>query len=329
MKCLITGGAGFIGFHLAKHLLQQGYQVDIVDNFYRSIMDDDLKELLTNPNIQLHNENLLESAFIHQLPTDYDLIFHFAAIIGVANVLSKPFEVLRDNNFMLINMLELAKKQTNLTRFVFTSTSEVYAGTLQNFSLPIPTPESTPLALTNPEHPRTSYMLSKIYGEALCLHSTIPVTIVRPHNIYGPRMGMSHVIPELMQRAFRLKEGDLLDVFSTDHKRTFCYVQDAVIMLELAAKNIECEGKVMNIGAQQPEISIGDLAQLIIEQVGKKLLIKSKPDQVGSPNRRCPDMTLTKSLTGYEPQISLGQGLELTYQWYYANVFTGKGESAK
>ena len=103
---------------------------------------------------------------------------------------------------MLRNIITFGKRQENLERLIFTSTSEVYAGTLKYFSLKIPTPENTPLALTELSENRTSYMLSKIYGEALCLHSGLPVTIVRPHNFYGPRMGLSHVIPELFKESF-------------------------------------------------------------------------------------------------------------------------------
>ena len=89
--------------------------------------------------------------------------------------------------------------------FVFASTSEVYAGSLEHFGLPIPTPETAPLGLPDLGRPRTTYMLSKIYGEALCRHAGLPFTILRPHNLYGPRMGMAHVIPELHARATHIQ----------------------------------------------------------------------------------------------------------------------------
>jgi nucleoside-diphosphate-sugar epimerase len=92
---------------------------------------------------------------------------------------------------MLENVLTLARDQRDFSRFLFASTSEVYAGTLQYFGMPIPTPENTPLAMTALDEPRTSYMISKIMGEAMCQQSGLPFTIFRPHNVYGPRMGMA------------------------------------------------------------------------------------------------------------------------------------------
>src|SRR5690606_35207656 len=86
--------------------------------------------------------------------------------------------------------------------------------------------------------PRTSYMLSKLFGEAMLIHAGVPYTIVRPHNIYGPRMGMSHVVPQLLQKAHRAPENGSLGVLSPSHTRTFCYVDDAVEML---VRLIQCE----------------------------------------------------------------------------------------
>ena len=120
--------------------------------------------------------------------------------IGVTHVMEKPYSVLYDNIRMLGNIIDLARRQSNLLKFFYASTSEIYAGTLKHFNLSIPTPEETPLAITDLSHPRTSYMLSKIYGEAMCQQASIPFTIFRPHNIYGPRMGMAHVIPEQLRK---------------------------------------------------------------------------------------------------------------------------------
>ena len=97
----------------------------------------------------------------------------------------------------------------------------------------IPTPENTNLIIEDSYSKRATYKLSKITGESLCLHSGLPVTIVRPHNIYGPRMGMSHVIPELIKKILFLKEGEELDVFSVNHTRTFCYIDDAINLFNL------------------------------------------------------------------------------------------------
>ncbi len=328
-KVLIMGGAGFIGVHLARHLLEIGYQVDLLDNFSRGVNDSALKSLSVGTNVRLLNFDLLHPDVFDNLENDYNYIYQLAAILGVANVLERPYAVLCDNVAMLMNILSYTKRQNDLKRLLFFSTSEVYAGTLKNFTLQIPTPESTPLGLTDLDHPRTTYMLSKIYGEAMCLHFGVPVTIVRPHNIYGPRMGMAHVIPELLRKAYNAENGEDIEVFSVDHSRTFCYVKDAVKMIKLAAESPACLGQTLNIGNQQPEISMGELATLVIKVTGKKLGIIEKPATSGSPLRRCPDMTKSIKLTGYKASVTLEEGVEMTYHWYKNNIFEGRDVSAR
>jgi UDP-glucose 4-epimerase len=329
IKVLITGGAGFIGYHLARRLLTEPYQIDLLDNFSRGVMDRDLKGLVAEPGVKLLNIDLLQPDSLEELGTDYDYIYHLGAIIGVTRVLNSPLAVLRDNALMLLNVLSLAQRQKALQRLVFASTSEVYAGTLKYFDLPIPTPESTPLAVTDLSQARTSYMLSKIYGEALCHHSSSPLTIIRPHNVFGPRMGLAHVIPELLQRADEAPVSGSLEVFSVDHRRTFCYISDAVEMIKAAAEAAAGMGETLNIGNQAPEVTMGDLATIVLKTVGKQLKIIPKPSTPGSPRRRCPDMSKTRVLTQYQARVGLEQGIKLTYEWYKEHVYSGTGISAK
>jgi len=328
-KVLITGGAGFIGLNLSKNFLAKGYQVDILDNFSRGVEDTEIRQLSTTKNVKLLQKDLLKVGSLDDLGSDYSLIFHLAAIIGVAHVLKRPFAVLKDNTLMTVEMLELARKQKNLQRFIFASTSEVYAGTLQHFELPVPTPETTPLALTNLDHPRTSYMLSKIYGEALCHQSGIPFTLIRPHNVYGPRMGLSHVIPELYKKAHEAAVGQTIEVASSHHRRAFCYIDDAIEMISRGAESPQGQNETLNIGNERAEVSIGELAQLILNKAGKDLKIKTGPETSGSPSRRCPDMKHTEKITGYRPQVDLEEGVTRTLNWYRENIFSGKEVSAK
>jgi len=327
-KILITGSAGFIGYHLARHCVAKGYRLDLLDNLSRGIKDQAFEDLCALPNVSVIQADLLNPEFEDLLPRDYDIIFHLAAIIGVSNVLQKPYAVLRDNVSMLVNLLEFSKAQADLERFVFASTSEVYAGTLKHFDLAIPTPEDSPIALTDISHPRTSYLLSKIYGEALCHQSGIPFTIIRPHNIYGPRMGLSHVIPELSKKAYEAEAGGELAVFSPDHRRTFCFVQDAVQLIEQASMSASCRGETLNIGTREPEIQMRDLARIIIKTVGKSLKIKELPPTPGSPVRRCPEIAKATQLIGFTPRISLEEGIQMTFDWYKKNIFEGNTKSA-
>lgn len=321
-KVLITGGAGFIGLHLAEYFLSKGYKVDIADNFSRGLNDSALQEIVKNENVNLFTVDLMDPEAADKiLAKDYAYIFHLAAIIGVANVLKQPFEVLRKNTVLLLNMIEFAKKQQGLKRFLFASTSEVYAGTLLNFEMKIPTPETTPLTTTDLTSPRTSYMLSKIYGEALCNSSGLPLTIFRPHNIFGPRMGMAHVVPELLRKTYFSENAAGLEVFSPEHKRTFCFIDDAVKILFLAAKSEKCLGQTINLGNQEPEITMKEVGEMVIKAVGKDMPLIEMHTTEGSPSRRCPDMTKTTSLVGYKAEIGPQEGINRTFEWYKKNIF--------
>lgn len=329
MKALITGGAGFIGFHLANELIEHGYDVTLIDNFSRGVEDTFLMELEKNSHVSLISADLLSKEGVMELGTDFDYIYHFAAIIGVQNVLGNPYGVLKNNVELLINMIEFARMQKNLKRFVFTSTSEVYAGTLQYYGMQIPTSEATPLTVSPLENPRTSYMLSKIYGEALLRQSGIQFTIIRPHNFYGPRMGMSHVIPELLKKAYFAENGQGMEVYSVEHKRTFCYIQDAVIMIRMLAESEAAEGEAFNVGNEKPEVTIMEVAQNILDVVGRHLTIEAKPVTIGSPVRRCPSMKKTEACIGYTGKVTLKEGIQKSFDWYKKYVFDGNEVSAR
>lgn len=320
-KALVTGGLGFIGHHLAVRLLAEGFQVHVLDNGQRSRVDGEIEKVLINECYKLTLGDLLDDASLDSLGDGYTHVFHLAAIVGVRNVVKQPYSVLTDNVQSLMTMLGWARTQRSLQRFVFPSTSEVYAGTLEEFGMKIPTPESTPLTIADLGRPRTAYMLSKIYGEALCRYSGVPFTIVRPHNIYGPRMGMAHVIPEVLGRAYEAPANGTLHVFSPGHRRSFCYVDDAVELILRIALSPRGLSGTFNIGSAAEDITTIDLARLISETVNKRLSIERGPDTEGSPKHRKPDIDRVVSITAYNPRVRLADGLLRTYQWYRAHVF--------
>lgn len=326
-KVLITVGAGFIGYHLACKLFKSGYQVDLLDNFSRGVKDAHLEALAKNESINLVNSNLLDAKLVYSIDQDYDYIYHLAAIIVVKHVLKSPYSVLDNNLILLQNSIAIARKQKGLKRFVFASTSEVYAGTLHHYGLEFPTIETTPLTVNDLNNERTSYMLSKIYGEALCLHSGLPVTIIRPHNFYGPRMGLSHVIPELMKKIIDI-ESDMIDVYSANHKRTFCFIADGVQMIQSLAESKHSQGEVYNVGNEDEEVAMQDLAERIITLLGKNVKVNPLPPTKGSPERRCPSIAKLKNVISFSKQYSLADGINETYNWYKENIFSGIEVSA-
>lgn len=320
-KVLITGGAGFIGLHLARRLAAMDCEVVLADNLARGKMDNEAQTLLELPNVSFVQCNLLDRSDAASLGNDFDTVYHLAALLGVQNVLDRPMQVLRDNVIMTANVVDGVSGGSTTPRIIYTSTSEVYAGTLKFGDLPLPTPEETPLIVSDTSKPRTSYMLSKIYGEALCQLGDLPYTVIRPHNVYGPRMGMAHVIPELLKRTHETPAGGSLDVWSVDHTRTFCFVDDAVDMLLAVAQTPACENQVINLGTEKPETTILELAKDVMDVVGKELSINPKPATAGSPTRRCPQMSKMTELTGLTSKVGLREGVEKTYAWYKENVF--------
>jgi len=320
-KALVTGGLGFLGYHLSVRLLAAGFEVHALDNGRRGSIDDAVERLCADRRYRLTLGDVSDPQTFGGLDDGYTHVFHMAAIVGVSNVAAEPFRVLVDNTTTLLRVLSWARGQSALQRLVFPSTSEVYAGTLEAFSMPIPTPEDTPLAVADMDRPRTSYMLSKIYGEALCGFSGLPCTIIRPHNIYGPRMGSAHVIPELLERAHRTPEGGTLTVYSPSHTRTFCYVDDAVELVVRLATSPDGAGRTFNVGSTDHETPIARLGELVARTVGKRLTLAFGPDTEGSPARRVPDVGAAVSVARFMPEIPLADGLRRTYAWYRAHAF--------
>ena len=208
----------------------------------------------------------------------------------------------------------------NIKRFIFVSSSEVYYGTLKNYGLVFPTNENTKISLLNLSNKRGTYMLSKIYGEALCRQSGLPFTIVRPHNFYGPRMGLSHVIPELFKKVY-FSKNKKIKVFSPKHKRNFCYIEDGIdLILSLIFKR-ESLRDTFNIGSNTRDITIEDLAKKMIKISKKRLKIKKEGDLFESPSRRLPDVSKALKITSFKYNFRLIDGLIKTYEWYKKNNF--------
>lgn len=324
-RILITGGAGFIGYHLTLHLSQDpSNHIVLVDNFVRGRLDDDLEALIAQPNIELISADLSEKAAYEKLGSGFDEVYHFAAIIGVRNVLERPHEVLRINALSVLFMLDWFTKGGG-EKLLFSSTSEVYAWTQRFHPLPVPTPEAVPLSLTDLQNPRSSYAGSKVFDELAitqyCRIYNKPFVIVRFHNVYGPRMGNEHVIPELYYRA--LDGQNPLVVYSADHSRAFCYVSDAVKAIVGAMRESAATDMTFNIGNDLEEITIKELAERLLKKAGLKVSIQPQTAANDPIARRCPDISCIREFLGYNPGISLDEGLDLTLRWYgqkYKNI---------
>jgi nucleoside-diphosphate-sugar epimerase len=322
-KILITGGAGFIGYHLALALTDKGiHEATLLDNLFRGKMDDDLLELLDRPNIQFLNKDLTKPDALQDLHRDWDYIYHLAAINGTRYFYQVPHEVLRVNILALMHLLDWLAEGFQ-GKMLFASSSEVYAGTARAFALPIPTPEEVPLTIDDIRNPRLSYAASKIVGELLVINYArkygFRFSIVRYHNIYGPRMGCDHVIPEFFLRILRRE--DPFHIYGGQESRAFCFIDDAVEATRLVQETPNADYQLVHIGNSR-EITICELARLMLQLVkdyAPRIVVREAPQ--GSVQRRCPDIRKLKELTGFTPSVPLEDGIRRAFEWYKTKGF--------
>ncbi|ALG06742.1 NAD-dependent epimerase/dehydratase family protein [Kibdelosporangium phytohabitans] len=312
MRALVLGGAGFIGVHLTRRLLAEGHEVTVVDDFSRGRNDPDLAAL----DVPVISADLTDPESFDRLPHGWDQVYLLAAVVGVRNVEKDPGRVVHVNTMVVLNTLDWIKPEEKL---FFASTSEVYAGGVSAGIVQVPTPETVPVMIDDVTAPRFAYAASKLLGEEAVVHMGrargLSFVIGRFHNVYGPRMGADHVIPELSLRAARRE--DPFKVYGTDQYRAFCYVDDAVSAMLLSMDKVT--GEIVHIGNDE-ETNIGDLTKLVLRIADHDPVLDVESAPAGSVARRCPDLTKLRALTGYEPAVPLEEGVRRTFEWYRGNA---------
>ena len=314
MKYLVTGGAGFIGTKLVERIIKnKSNEIYIIDDFSKKTENTNIVKLLKNKNIKLINKDLNQISNYLKV-YNFDYIYHFAAILGVQKVIENPLRTLRDNIQTTINLINFSKKQKNLKRICFTSTSEVYAYTLRKKLAKYPTPEDIDFLISKDFNPRSSYLLSKIVGEYLLNYSGLNFVIFRPHNIFGPQMGFAHVIPQLTKKILKNNKGKII-INNSKHKRTFCDIKFAIELIYKISHKKVLKNKIFNIGSPEREISIMQLSKKIKEILNSKIqLISSISKKHNSPEKRRPDMR--RSLKYTRLKHNFEKGLKETVLWY-------------
>lgn len=320
MKALITGGAGFVGFHLANYLSSKRFEVHIADNFQRGRKDKDFDNLLKQKNVKLIQLDVTQENQFLKLDKNYNQVYHFAAINGTGNFYRIPDQVIKVGAVGTINVLEWFSSKNKNGKIMFSSSSEAYSGLLSILGnkFKIPTPEEVPLVVNNPKNVRWSYGASKILGEVAFFsyakaRNFKRFSIIRYHNIYGPRMGYEHVIPQFCERI--LKKENPFKIFGGKQTRSFCYVDDAVDATKLVIESEKTNGKIIHIGRDDAEIKITELAEELFEIAQFHPKIKIETEAEGTAQRRCPDITKLKKL-GFKPKVGLKEGLKKTFEWY-------------
>lgn len=303
---LVTGAAGLIGFDLTRQLLNEKKRVIAVDNYFKGGRDDLLQLKDKHPDqLEIVEGDLTDSSFLDSLDYAIDAIFHMAAIVGVRYVTENPYRTVRDNCLSTLNIIDYALRAKSST-LVFASSCENYASGVDRGIVAIPTPEEVPLIISDILLPRWSYAASKIAGEsavwnAACNASFKPI-IIRFHNVYGPRMRPTHVIPELIDRV--KKRVNPFPVYGYNQTRSFLFVEDAVRAVLMAVGGKE---GVYNVGSSQ-EVVISDLVKLILDLADFHPEVEKHPAPPGSVRRRLPDIKKIMNL-GFLEKVSLEQGI--------------------
>ena len=305
LRCLVTGAGGAVGYWLTQKLLDVGYKVTAIDktnnNNLKYLQHKNLKKIV----LDLSDYNQL-----NELGFNYSKVFHLAAYNGTDNFYRFPFEVLLDTTLPTINLLNyFASSNYEKPHFLYTGSSESYASSVRHGIACIPTAEDVLLSIDDPKNVRWSYGLSKTHGEVACFAAQkqfgINCTVLRLHNIYGPRMGVNHIIPDFTIRALNGK----YELYGYDDTRSFLYVKDAVNSIYEISKKKECIGEIYNIGSTN-EIKILDLAKLILKKLKIDNEIILHPSPAGSVKRRCPDVNKIIKAIGIFENYSIDEGLD-------------------
>jgi len=333
---LITGGAGFLGYYLVQAALHfnktagkaQPIHVTVWDNFIRG-KPQWLTALEGTPHLTVQRYDLIEP-----LPAsmpDFDWIIHAAGIASPPYYRKYPLKTIDANINGLRNLLDRCVAQAERGKavkgFLFYSSSEIYGDPTPEW---IPTPEHF-RGLVSCTGPRACYDESKRFGETICViyaqQFGIPTKMARPFNNYGPGLKITdkRVIPDFARELFAGR--DLVMYSDGKPTRTFCYSADAVTgYYKVLVKGHA--GEPYNIGTENPEISMTELANRLIAGAGElfgyrgKLVHQPAPEAVylvDNPNRRCPNTDKARSHLGYEPGISIDEGLRRSLIWYHHN----------
>ena len=313
MRFLVTGGAGFIGSHLAEELLLRGHEAWVLDDLSTGRVEN-MSTFACNPRFRFVEGNVMDSSLVHELVTQCDRVFHLAAAVGVKYVLENPLRSLLTNIRGTEVVLEAASEHRR--KVVLASSSEVYG---KGVAVPFSEDDDR---LIGPTHKlRWSYACGKAVDECLAQayyqQHGLPVVIVRCFNTCGPRQSGAYgmVIPSMIQRAL---QGDPIHVYGDGQQsRCFSAVSDVVRAMLLLADSREAEGQVFNAGSDE-EVTVGDLARRIKRMCQSDSAIELVPyEQIYGQSfedmrRRVPDLQKIRSVVGFRPQVSLDRLLELT-----------------
>jgi NAD dependent epimerase/dehydratase len=306
-RVLVTGAGGFIGSHLTERLVELGASTRALVHYNALGTWGWLDQSAARDQIEVIAGDVCDRDSVDRAMRDVEIVFHLAALIAIPYSYDAPASYVRTNIEGTLNVLQCARELA-VQRVVHTSTSEVY-GTAQY----VPIDEAHPLRGQSP------YSASKIGGdkiaEAFHLSFNLPVVTVRPFNTFGPRQSARAVIPTIITQALT---GEAVRLGNLHPTRDLNFVSNIVDGFVLAATAADAVGQTINLGAGS-EIKIGDLVQLIARLMDKPVQLETAAErqrpEASEVERLLADNTLARELLGWEPKITLEEGLQRTIDW--------------
>ena len=307
-KILITGADGFIGSHLVETLLKNQNEV-IALSMYNSFNNWGWLEGIKNNRLEVTSGDIRDYNFCKKISNNVDVIFHLAALIAIPYSYHSPRSYIDTNVIGTLNLCE-ALKENKLERLINLSTSEVYG-----------TAKYVPIDENHPLQPQSPYSASKIGAESIAMSYynsfDLPITTVRPFNVYGPRQSARAIIPSLIIQMISNKE--FLDVGNLSPTRDYTFVEDTCNGLIGISNEVSLIGKIINLGSET-EISIEEIINKLKFILGSNIKTKIdkqriRPDK-SEVERLLSDTTLLKNHTKYKPKYNFDEGLNITVEWF-------------
>jgi NAD dependent epimerase/dehydratase len=308
-KVLVTGAGGFIGSHLAELLAREGASVRAFVRYTsrgdHGWLEDVAPEAAEA--IEVFRGDLANPEAVQGAMSGCDAVFHLGALIPIPYSYRHPREFVTANVEGTLNVLEAARREEP-ARIVHTSTSEVYG-----------TAQCVPIDEEHPLRPQSPYAASKVGADQLALSYQrsfgTPVVVARPFNTYGPRQSARAVIPTIATQALAR---EVVELGATSPTRDFLYVEDTAAGIVACSEADGVEGEVVNLGTGS-EISIGDLAERILELTGRDVSVSLDEKRLRPPDseveRLVADVTKGRRLLEWEPCVDLDEGLRRTVEW--------------
>ncbi|MCA9027179.1 MAG: GDP-mannose 4,6-dehydratase [Planctomycetaceae bacterium] len=310
-RCLVTGGAGFIGSHLTQKLLADGHHVKVLDNLSTG-RSDNLRDVAGHERLKIMQGSITDPVLLAEATQGTDVIYHLAAAVGVKLVAEDPVRTIETNIYPTDSLLRLAIQGGQ--RFYLASTSEVYGKNAKSDWC-----EEDDLQFGPTSRPRWAYGCSKAIDEflALAYHQkyNLPIVIGRFFNVVGPRQVGNYgmVIPRFVEQA--LAGGPVTVYDDGSQVRCFAHVREVVDCVVSLTESDDARGRIFNIGSDQP-ISMRQLAEEVIKRVDPAVKIQHVPyqevygDNFEDVNRRVPDVTRLRETIGTSPSMPLGDLLD-------------------